>query len=281
MIRYALCIGVNRYGHQADLAGCVNDALDWSAALKLRGAEAHVLTDEDATGDRIRQLMLELVTALKRGEVGVITFSGHGTWTPDLDGDEADARDEALCPVDLWSNGVILDDELFTIFTQRTYGSRLVFISDSCHSGSVSRLAGPISYHIVDRHNTAEGWDVDTAPARLVRYLSPEVFLSGRLLERAKAIGHARVSPSRTSALTFSGCRDTEYSYDAWFPQSNGGQRANGAFTRVALDALARMPAIATYRDWHREIKLTLPSQDYPQDPQLTGTYDQKRWTLF
>jgi metacaspase-1 len=280
-VDFALCIGVDRYGNGANLAGCVNDALDWGVVLKERGAQTFNLTDGAATRQGIIGHMTEMVALLRRGQTGVITFSGHGTWVPDEDGDEPDRRDEAICPVDLWDNGVITDDELFKIFTSRAYGSRLIFVSDSCHSGSVNRLAGPLLYHIVDRKTTVEGWDVDNRPVRLARFLAPSTFLTGNRLERAQTVGHAvGRSTTRTSALTLTGCRDEEYSYDAWFPQPGGGQRANGAFSRVAIDVLRRMPQIASYRDWHAEIRNVLPSADFPQTPQLAGTYDQKRWPL-
>lgn len=283
MISLSLSIGINAYGNGADLAGCVNDAQDWSAALAARGAQARTLLDGMATRGAMLAAMQALVANLRRGQTGVITYSGHGTWVPDMDGDEADGRDEAICPVDLWGpGGVITDDELFGIFVSRPAGSRLIFISDSCHSGSVSRLAPPLRYHMVDPAETLLAQRTEPRPVRLVRYLAPGAFLLGRNLERAEAVGYATVrGVSRSSALTFSGCRDSEYSYDAWFPQPNGGQRANGAFTHVALEALARMPAISTYRDWHTEIRRLLPSQDYPQQPQLSGTYDQKLWSLF
>lgn len=281
MIDLALSIGINRYGEGADLAGCVNDCIDWSVALKGRGAQVHTLTDRGATRAAIETLMAELAATLRRGQTGVITFSGHGTWVPDIDGDEPDRRDEALCPVDVWDSGVITDDRLFEIFTSRPAGARLIFISDSCHSGSVGRFAGPLLYHVVDRKTTEEGWDVDNRPVRLVRFLAPGNFLRGRALEVAQADPRPVVpSRSRSSALTLSGCADIEYSYDAWFPTGGGGQRANGAFTRVAIDTLKRMPEISTFRDWHTEIRRTLPSMDYPQTPMLSGTSAQKRWSL-
>lgn len=282
MIDFGLCIGINRYGNGADLAGCVNDCLDWTTALRGRGAQVHNVTDADATGARIRALIGELAATLRRGQLGVVTYSGHGTWVPDEDGDEPDHRDEAICPVDLWTDGVITDDELFGLFTSRVSGARLVFISDSCHSGSVNRFAGPLLYHVVDRHTTMDGWDVDNRPVRLTRFLGPSAFLTGDRLEQARAVAYSTgARRSRSSALTLTGCRDSEYSYDAWFPTPGGGQRANGAFTRVALDTLRKMPQISSYRDWHTEIRRVLPSQDYPQEPQLVGTSAQKRWPLF
>jgi hypothetical protein len=72
-----------------------------------------------------------------------------------------------------------------------------------------------------------------------------------------------------------SGCQDVEYSYDAWF---NG--RPNGAFTFVAIEALKKLKAKATYRAWHKAIKKVLPSQQYPQTPNLFGSNAMKGWRV-
>jgi hypothetical protein len=80
---------------------------------------------------------------------------------------------------------------------------------------------------------------------------------------------------SRGTALLISGCADTEFSYDASFAG-----RPNGAFTRVALDALSKLGGDATYADWHTAIRATLPSADYPQTPQLMATRHQRRWRV-
>ena len=72
------------------------------------------------------------------------------------------------------------------------------------------------------------------------------------------------------------GCQDTEYSYDAWFEG-----RANGAFSFVALRALAKLAASAKYKDWYAAIRKALPSQQYPQSPNLYGTTSMKGWKVF
>ena len=41
----------------------------------------------------------------------LIDSSGHGTQSEDLDGDEGDDDDEAICPVDYHENGLIVDDD--------------------------------------------------------------------------------------------------------------------------------------------------------------------------
>jgi hypothetical protein len=72
------------------------------------------------------------------------------------------------------------------------------------------------------------------------------------------------------------GCRDNEYSYDAVFAK-----RPNGAFTFVALRALRLLNAGATYADWYKMIRRGLPSEDYPQRPQLGATRTQRKWVIF
>jgi hypothetical protein len=72
-----------------------------------------------------------------------------------------------------------------------------------------------------------------------------------------------------------SGCLDMEYSYDAYF---NG--RPNGAFTFVALKALQTLRSGATYAQWHKAVRKLLPSQQYPQTPNLYGSRSMKRWKL-
>jgi uncharacterized caspase-like protein len=85
----ALVIGINDYpGHDADLAGCVNDANDIAAMLRARGCEPVMLLDRQATKQAIVTEMISLVTSLTAEQVGFISFSGHGTWVPDRDGDE-------------------------------------------------------------------------------------------------------------------------------------------------------------------------------------------------
>jgi hypothetical protein len=258
MDKRALCIGINDYpGTGSDLAGCVNDANDWAEALAGRGFEVAVMLDAAATREAMLDDMGKLVSAADSGDVVVITYSGHGTWVPDTDGDEKDLRDEALCPHDLRAAGAITDDALFELFSARKRGVRAVLVSDSCHSGTLQRLAPPIGDN----------------PVR-VRFLAPEVFLPAdqrALAERASVA--ERAGRPRRSALVLAGCRDTEYSYDASF-----GDRPNGAFSYVALQALRQLPAGATYRDWVTKIREQLPSADYPQTPQLDGTSSQRRW---
>ncbi len=269
MNKHALCIGINDYpGTGSDLAGCVNDANDWAAAFADRGFTVKKLLDRQATGKAIRGAIASIVTGARRGDSIVVQFSGHGSFVPDLDGDEPDGTDECLCPYDLKEKGPITDDDLFELFSARREGVRIVMISDSCHSGTVARFA-PITTPPTtkDRH----------PPRRTIRFLPPAVFLSRR---DAAMLGVRRAKrpsspPGRYAALLLAGCQDTEYSYDAYFEG-----RPNGAFTFVALRSLATLSKEATYGDWFRAIRRVLPSRQYPQTPNLFGAGSMRRWKV-
>jgi hypothetical protein len=280
MTNRALCIGINDYpGINSDLAGCVNDAEDWAEVLRNRNFEAgdmEVLLDDEATKVKILSAMKKIVKDTKPGEIGVITYSGHGTWVPDDDGDEADGRDEALCPHDLSTVGPILDDDLYEVFVQQQPGAQIIFISDSCHSGSVAREAPALGDTLSLKG--AKGGFVPRS-----RFLPPEAFLDENKAEDKRKLRRARLVEAtpirgiaRNTALLLAGCKDTEYSYDASFDG-----RPNGAFTRVAIDALETLENKSNYRAWMKEIRRRLPAANYPQTPQLTGTRAQKEWVVF
>jgi hypothetical protein len=267
MAKNALCIGINNYpGTHMDLQGCVNDANDWAAALAERGFKVAKLIDDQATKATMVKAMNDLIGKAGKGDSLVITFSGHGTYQPDEDGDEVDGLDEALCPYDLQTKGeALIDDEIRQIFGARKAGVRIVLISDSCHSGTVTRAA-------------AAEKDADTRP----RFMPMGNWLPARLLpkDRAGKPATTMVAPAGTSPLLgaysnklgdllLSGCKEgpNNYSYDARIAG-----RYNGAFTYYALKALKGLKAEATYADWHKAIVKYLPSASYPQSPQIVGS---------
>lgn len=112
-----------------------------------------------------------------------------------------------------------------------------------------------------------------------IRYLAPELHLKSdaeRL--RARTVENIRAKGKiRSASVLLAGCKDDEYSYDDWF-----NERPSGAFTYVALNTLESLQSNATYRDWHMEIRKILPHVNYPQTPQLSGTWQRRaKWRVF
>jgi len=255
----AVCIGINDYpGYQNDLKGCLNDARNWTSLLKSRYyfTDVKQLLDKDATKANIKKALTDLIKNAKTGDVLVVTYSGHGTSVKDTNGDEEDGRDEAICCYD----GNMIDDEIRGIIAQLPQGAKLTFISDSCHSGTVTRSF--MSAMIEDNKSRP-------------RYMPPEDDLDGAmlaLLPLKKAIFYPEEDMRE---VLISGCLPTEYSYDARI----GGQ-STGAFSYYAIDILKSAPKI-TYEDFYKKLRERLPSSAFPQTPQLEGSKNSKDSLMF
>jgi hypothetical protein len=270
MAKNALCIGINNYpGTHMDLAGCVNDATDWATELGARGFTVSTLLDGQATKAAMVAGFKSVINAAVSDDLVVITFSGHGTYVPDLNGDEVDGLDEALCPYDIQTNGAaLLDDEIHTLFAARKPGVRLVLVADSCHSGTVTRAAAP----------DPEADDVPRPRFMPIGNWMPAGQLpkgaSGKPLSSMTVTAPTSAFTSALSRaagdLLLSGCKEgpNNFSYDA---RIKG--RPNGAFTYYALKTLKTLKSNATYADWQAAINpMYLPSVQYPQSPQIVGS---------
>ena len=92
----------------------------------------------------------------------LVHFSGHGSNVPDNDGDEADKRDEILCPTDLdWKNP-LRDDWLRRTFDGLKAGVNLTVIIDCCHSGTITRAIQPPDAPVIERYLPSP-WDLVAA----------------------------------------------------------------------------------------------------------------------
>jgi hypothetical protein len=245
-MKKAVCVGINNYpGTANDLQGCVNDANDWCALLTEYGFEASLMLDSQATRQNIKTALDSLVASASEGDVVVFTYSGHGTQVFDWSGDEGDSYDEAIYVYD----GTILDDELRVIVDGLDPRATLVVISDSCFSGSVTRL---IPENARPRFMPVDG----VSENRMVRqrFLLPE---------------------SGMPEILVSGCSDSEYSYDA---EIDG--RYNGAMSAMALRVIRQNPGL-TYNEFYARLRGYLPSSAYPQTPQLEGLDAHKKTLLF
>lgn len=263
MAKIAVCVGINDYpGSARDLQGCVNDATDWQKVLESRSFFVTKLVDSAATKQEIIRALSSAIAVSKAGDSIVFTFSGHGSWQPDTDGDESDGMDEGWCPYDINSNGLLTDDEMYSIFGKVKLGVKLVMLSDSCHSGTVSRDVPS------EDHN---------ASSRRVRFMPPSHFLkkSPEEIESSIKLPRGPITPKPDRALLLSGCQDDEESIDSEF-----GGRPNGTFTYYAIQALKRLSKSATYTDWYQSIRRVLPNAFYPQTPNLFGSLSQRQWKV-
>ena len=145
--RRALCVGINNYGGNLQLRGCVADAIRWKETLESLGFHVTLLTDEAATRQRMLSNLRQLVETSQPGDVIVFQFAGHGTQLPDHNGDEAtqderDTLDEAFVPIDFDQSACILDDDIAAITAGLPARVNLTHFIDCCHSGTSNRMFG-------------------------------------------------------------------------------------------------------------------------------------------
>ena len=147
MAKKALVVGINDYAPIGtggpDLNGCVNDARDMANTLVICGFPAlsvRILTNQNATKANIISNLTNLVTTSKKGDSIVFYYSGHGTRVANIGSDfEVDGLDDAICPHDYASAGVIRDDEFAAILNKLPAGVNMDVIFDCCHSGTGTR----------------------------------------------------------------------------------------------------------------------------------------------
>lgn len=147
----ALVIGIDDYVELQDLGGAVNDARDIAAALSEVGVRDLVVL-EDGQADR-QTIEYEWNAILARAEIGdlvVLTYAGHGGQEPErVLGSENDGMDEVLLLGGFQSTGPgtrerIFDNELNHWFEMAGRKDvRVLFVADSCHSGTLTRAIDP------------------------------------------------------------------------------------------------------------------------------------------
>ncbi len=146
---YGLVIGIDDYANVPDLQGAVNDARDIADALNGIGAEVTMLLDGDATRAAIYAAWEGIAAKIEAGDRLVVSYAGHGSYEPEyVIGSEEDGRDENFLLSGFSFQGAgaaerIRDDELAALIAM-TPQAEVVFLADSCHSGTVSRNVTPV-----------------------------------------------------------------------------------------------------------------------------------------
>ena len=249
----ALLLGINNYLAAEQLFGCVNDVANVQGVLVdvfgFQPENVHTHVDDAVTKDVVREELEWLKDGARPGDRLLFHFSGHGSFTVDVSGDEPD--DELICLYDMdFGNPdtYFLDDELGEFAAELPDGVQLVYILDSCHSGSGTRmmLAPEFNVEILRRE----------------RFLPPPPEILGRL------VGRDISAPSRVFVrmdekhVLLSACRDDQSAKDATIEG-----RPAGAFSHFLCKAL---------REGGRELdrqqlisRLDEELQTFRQSPQL------------
>lgn len=156
-MKKALLVGINYVGSSCELNGCINDVENVKKVLiskyTYQSAYILMLTDNSEfkpTADNIREGFKWLLsdspanhfrkrryTPLNYRRNLYFHYSGHGSQITDTNNDEADGKDEVICPVDFQGAGMISDDEIREqLVLKIPSGYSLKAIIDACHSAS-------------------------------------------------------------------------------------------------------------------------------------------------
>lgn len=230
-------------GWSSPLKACENDARDMFALAESQGFESRLLLAAEATRDAVKGVVEAAAAALASGDMFFLTYAGHGGQVKDMDGDEEDLKDETWVLYD----GQLLDDELNVLWARFAPGVRVLVLSDSCHSGSVSKGASA---------GDDDEEDDPDAPARFMpRGVALETFKKN--YEFYDNIQFSLPDPRPDIEATvrlISGCQDDQKSRE---------RDGNGEFTR-ALKKLWADGFDGGYDEFHAAVRKLLPDTQQP-----------------
>jgi len=257
-------------GWSGPLAACEFDAGDMAGIAASQGMTPAVLLTGDATRAKALAAIRTAARRLKAGDLFFLSYSGHGGQIDDVSGEENDKLDETWCLYD----GQLIDDELYLELSRFAKGVRVLVLSDSCHSGTVTRARPPapaeagqrpklMPPHIAKQVYADHRDFYDrlqrsvTKASRSAASLDPDAALAqvavsarfGKLAAKCKA-----------AVILVSGCQDNQSSMD--------GDR-NGAFTERLLEVWNGGAYRGNYAKFYAEIKAGMPPSQTPNLFQL------------
>ncbi len=236
-----------------------------AAIAAATGMKSTVLVTKKATRAAVLSALRSAAGKLAGGDFFLLSYSGHGGQVPDVTGEEDDKKDETWCLYD----GQLIDDELYFELSRFKPGVRILVLSDSCHSGTVTREAimpptttpsqrpklmpAAVAMRTYREHQAFyDKLQRDVAAAAGKRIVDPDtaiaqVAASGRLA--------AVVAKFNPAVILISGCQDNQTSMDG---------EHNGAFTEQLLKVWNQGAFRGNYALFHARIRQRMPATQSP-----------------
>lgn len=234
------------YGTNGQLRGCENDAKAMMRLANLLNYKSSLLLTKDATSARVLAELIKASQELNKGDILLLTYSGHGAQIPDTSGEENDGYDETWCLYDR----MLIDDELYNMWAKFKEGVRIILLSDSCHSGTVSKMIEINGSKTVVYNNNM-----------IFRCLPPDISLAvfhkfSYIYNGIKSGIPREIKNELTSSvLLISGCQDNQLSGDSV---------DNGTFTSALLQIWNNGSFRGTYRSFCQQIISLMPPTQTP-----------------
>ena len=251
MSKLALLIGLNYIGTDAELSGCINDALNLRNMLKsvyhYKSENVVFMTDETELKPTATNITSQLIKLAERSyEEDIkeiwISYSGHGSYIRDKSNDEDDGKDECLVPLDYNVAGMITDDLLNHALGLINPKTNVIVIIDACHSETMLDL----------KHR----------------------YISGK-----KSVIENENCKINSNCVMISGCRDDQVSMDAY--DINNSKEYSGAMTSSLLHVLTQFEHTITCWRLLKEMRRFLKNRQFSQVPQISCSKKLTCATLF
>ena len=275
---FGLCIGLNHVcplaygGWSGRLSGCIPDADSMLSILQSRGFATKRLINEMATAEGILGSLEDTRGYLKSGDLLVVTYSGHGGQMLDPWGVYGTVS--TLCAYDRQ----ILGHELGAVWARMPVGVRVLVISDSCHSGTVTRDYAGFQPPVRSPRGSGYLSARDSLLYPVVRAIPDAVQAAycdtHRELYRA-LFRSPPPPPPPVPVLLLGGCQDSQTSADG--PH-------NGLFTDRLLGVWSGGAFVGDYPAFHAAIVSHMPSTQTPswfyQGPEDTAFTSAEPFTI-
>jgi metacaspase-1 len=249
---FSLHIGLNRidpshYGSDGALQGCINDANDMQAIADSLGYRSAKLLDGAATVANVSGEIRHAAASLTNGDIFFVSYSGHGGQVPDTNGDEGDSKDETWCLFDRQ----LIDDELYSLWSEFQSGVRIIVLSDSCHSGTVLRAL------LFERAFKDLAGVVAAGFRTLPKGLLDQIYRRHKDMYDRIQLENPQDNRALVQAhlILISGCQDWQLSADG---------TGNGLFTERLKTIWNNGVFDGSYLEFHQEIASSMPNYQKP-----------------
>jgi metacaspase-1 len=252
-------------GWSGPLAACEFDANDMAAIAKSQDIAAKMLLTKAGTRKAVLTGIRAAAKALQKGDLFLLTYSGHGGQVADASGDEDDKQDETWCLFD----GQLIDDELYFELSKFAAGVRVLVLSDSCHSGTVTRarpepppagmraklMPADVGLRVYAAHaKFYDGLQNTVAKAAGKAPLADPDAVLGKLTVQGGRV-QSIAKQFKAAVILISGCQDNQTSLDG---------DHNGAFTGQLRRIWNNGKFKGTHAQFHARIVAGMPERQTP-----------------
>lgn len=255
-VKRAVLIGIGTYLKPSipKLSGPVNDVALMKDILvgkfDFAAENVVVLKNEQATRKAILStIRTHLIEKSMAGDIAILHFAGHGSQITDVSSprDEDDRLDETIVPYDSRQGSIfdITDDEINGLMRELSAKTtNVVFILDSCHSGTAARGG--------------------------VREIPPDTRIPPVPRQRTRGVFEKENDFHLQSAnyVELAACWPKELAREYSF-----GGRTNGLLTYSIAQVLRSAAEPMTYRDLFRQLESAFTIRTTTQHAHLEGTH--------